>query len=69
MQPGVQSSGQIQPQMPGQQDAPHYQPQQQLPGQPQYGAPQGPPAGGPPAGSPGPQDGQPPFTGRNGQWS
>ncbi|TDD62550.1 LemA family protein [Kribbella antibiotica] len=49
MQPGVQSSGQIQPPLPGD--------------QPQYGAPQGPPVGGPPAGSPSPQDGQPPFTG------
>jgi LemA protein len=55
MQPGGQSSGQIQPQMPG---APGGQaPGQQLPPQGQ------PPVGGPPAAAPGPQDGQPPFTG------
>jgi LemA protein len=68
MQPGMPSSGQIQPQMPG--DQGNYQGQQlpgyqQQPGQPPYqGQPQGrPPVGGPPAGSPAPQDGQPPFTG------
>jgi len=76
MQPGAPSSGQIHPQMPGdqgnypQQQIPggYQQPQQQPPyqGQPgQYpGQYQGePPVGGPPAGSPAPQDGQPPFTG------
>ncbi|WP_112248564.1 LemA family protein [Kribbella monticola] len=64
MQQGSQSSGQIQPQMPGNEQGGY--PQQ---GQPQF-PPQGqspyagqPPVGGPPAGAPGPQDGQPPFTG------
>jgi LemA protein len=73
MQPGAPSSGQIHPQMPG--DQGNYPPQQ-IPGgyqqQPYQGQPgqypqqgyQGqPPVGGPPVGSPAPQDGQPPFTG------
>jgi LemA protein len=73
MQPGAPSSGQIHPQMPG--DQGNYPPQQIPPGyqgqpgqQPPYQG-QGyqgqgqPPVGGPPAGSPAPQDGQPPFTG------
>jgi LemA protein len=72
MQQGGPSSGQIQPQLPG--DQGNYQGQPQFPGyqgqpsQPPYqgqpGQGQGqPPVGGPPAGSPAPQDGQPPFTG------
>ncbi|GAA2818336.1 LemA family protein [Kribbella solani] len=65
MQPGVPSSGQIHPQMPGDQGN-YQQPPQQIPGgyQQQPGGYQGePPVGGPPVGSPAPQDGQPPFTG------
>ena len=64
MHPGAQSSGQIHPQMPG--DQGNYQQNYQQPyQQPQVpGQYQGePPVGGPPAGSPAPQDGQPPFTG------
>ncbi|ADB35721.1 LemA family protein [Kribbella flavida DSM 17836] len=74
---GGQSSGQIHPQMPG--DQGNYQqlpPQQQYPGQ-QYSGQQyqgqqqqaqppyqgQPPVGGPPAAAPRPHDGQPPFTG------
>jgi LemA protein len=71
MQPGAQSSGQIQPPMPGNDQSGH---QQQPGGYPQGQQPQfpptgqspyqgQPPVGGPPAGAPGPQDGQPPFTG------
>ncbi|TCO41583.1 LemA protein [Kribbella antiqua] len=66
MQPGAQSSGQIHPQMPG--DQGNYSggqlPPAQAPYQGQQAPYQGqPPVGGPPAGSPSPQDGQPPFTG------
>ncbi len=65
MQQGHQSSGQIQPQMPGNEQGGYPQaPQQnQFPpaGQSPYSGQ--PPVGGPPAGAPGPQDGQPPFTG------
>ena len=76
MQQGGPSSGQIHPQIPGDQGNYQGQPQfpgyQGQPGQPPYqgqpgqypGQGQGqPPVGGPPAGSPAPQDGQPPFTG------
>jgi LemA protein len=76
MQPGPQSSGQIHPQIPGDQGnyaagQPQFPPTQApYQGQPGQGQPyqcqpyQGqPPVGGPPAGSPSPQDGRPPFTG------
>ena len=52
--PGESSSGQVQPQLPGDQAG---FPQVQPPSQGQ------PPVGGPPPGVRGPQDGQPPFTG------
>ena len=68
MQPGVQSSGQIHPQIPGDQGnyaggQPQFPPYQGQPAQPPYQGQGQPPVGGPPAGSPSPQDGQPPFTG------
>jgi LemA protein len=59
MQQGNQSSGQIQPQMPGDEQGGYPLAPQQ--GQSPYSGQ--PPVGGPPAGAPGPQDGQPPFTG------
>jgi LemA protein len=60
LQPGAQSSGQIQPPLPGDGG----QPQPQFPPAQSQSPYQGqPPVGGPPAGAPGPQDGQPPFTG------
>jgi LemA protein len=60
--PGVSTSGQVQPQMPGGQQPPQFPPPDQSYPAPQQ-QPGQPPAGGPPAGTPRPQDGQPPFTG------
>ncbi|GAA1636881.1 hypothetical protein GCM10009744_27510 [Kribbella alba] len=62
-QPGAQSSGQIQPPLPGDESG-YQQGQAQFPPAQSQSPYQGqPPVGGPPAGAPGPQDGQSPFTG------